>query len=102
MCNAIQILQSILSVLYIDSSLLFCIALNIDSSSNYCYNSDSCRSFSILKAIAKSKEKLIAIIFKSKKEHATTITIEREIKERSSYIIVKIKQRRLRAITLEG
>ena len=59
--------------------------------------------FSFLKAIAKSKGKLIALSFKSEKEHAIAIveraiTIEMEVKDRSKGIILKMKQIRLRAI----
>ena len=51
-----------------------------------------------LKVIGKSKGKLIA--FKSEKERQPNI--EREIKERSKEIMQKLKQRRFRAMTLQG
>ena len=66
-----------------------------------------CYSFTILKAIAKSNGNLFALAFKNETTIATAIiwraiTIEREIKERNIEIIPKIKQKRLRAITLQG
>ena len=48
------------------ASLLYCFPYNYRSS-NYC-DSNSCRSYTLLKALAKSSGNLIAIAFKSEKE----------------------------------
>ena len=63
---------------FVDSfmaSFLYCFPYSYRSS-NYC-DSNSCRSFTLLKALAKSSGNLIAITFKSEKERerATTIAV---------------------------
>ena len=82
------------------ASFLHCYPYSYHSS-NY---RDSCCSFSILKMIAKSKEKNIVIAFKCEKERQL-FQVGRAIirkKERSKEIIPKRKQRRLRTKTLQG
>ena len=86
------------------ASFLYCFPCSYRSS-NYC-NSNSCRSFTLLKALAKSNGNLFATVFKWR-ERATNIifaivgraiTLEREpskIKQRSD---TKRMQRRLRVI----
>ena len=67
-------------------------------SSNYC-DSNSCRSYTLLKALAKSNGNLIAIAFKSEKERQLS---KEAIKKRSKELIPKRMQRGLRVITLQG
>ena len=71
------------------ASFLYC---SLYCSSNN-HDDNSCRSFSLLKAIAKTKGKLIAIVFKSKKERQLSsiaialvnraMSIKRELKQRN-------------------
>ena len=52
--------------------------------------------FLVLRAITKSKVKLIVIVFKNKKKQ------QQFIKKRGKKLIQEIKEKRLRAITLQG
>ena len=81
-------------VLYIDSWLLLCIALR------KVITIPTIAFFLLLKAIVKSKQILIAIVFKSEK--VRQLYVEREIKERSKDIIPKMMQKSLREINLHG
>ena len=64
----------------------------------YCFPY-SYRSFSLLKALAKSNGNLFAIAFKSEKERQL---LKERIKKRSKEPIPKRMERRLRVITLQG
>ena len=89
---------------------LFCIASRPYSyrSSNYCDN-NSCRSFTLLKALAKSNCNLFAIAFKSEKERRQLVgresdnfRVERELSKKKQTTDTKKMQRGVRVITLQG
>ena len=78
-------------------------------SSNYC-DSNSFRSFTLLKALVKSNSNLFAIVFKSGKERQLSLSrqleerkLQREShQKRSKELIPKSMQKVLRVITLQG
>ena len=72
------------------ASFLYCFPYSYRSS-NYC-DSNSCRSFTLLKALAKSNGNLIAIAFKSEKL-GRAITLEREPSKKSKELIQKRMQK---------
>ena len=75
------------------ASFLYCFPSSFRSS-NYC-DSSSCRSFSLLKALAKSISNIFAIAFKSE-------NFRESHQKRSKELIHKRMQRGLRVITLQG
>ena len=78
------------------ASFLYCFPYSYRSS-NYCDNSNSCRSFTLLKALVKSKSNLFAVAYKSEKEQQLSL-----LKQRSKELIPKRMQRGLRVLTLQG
>ena len=93
------------------ASFLYCFPYSY-CSSNYC-DSNSCRFFTLLKALAKSNSNLFAIAYKSEKERQVIFSLspirarksnnfkERAIKK-SKELIPKRMLRGLRVITLQG
>ena len=79
------------------TSFLYCILYSYRSS-NFC-NSNTWSSFSFLKTIVKSKEKL-SFYHLFEEERVITINKEKAIKKRSKELMPKIKQ--IRSITLQG
>ena len=67
-------------------------------SPNYC-DSNSCRSLSLLKAIAKRLPLLFANVFKSVKGRQLLLSQYRKAMNPSTKLIQKLKQKRLRATT---
>ena len=82
------------------ASFLYCFPFSYRSS-NYC-DSNSCRSCTLLKALAKSNGNLIAIAFKSdscKSDNFRERAIKKEAKNQK---VPKRMQKRLKVITLQG
>ena len=76
------------------ASFLYCFTYSY-LSSNYC-DSNSCRSFTLLKAIAKSKSTHIAIAFKSEKEQRFYLYISLSLLRASksdNFAIAKLEER---------
>ena len=89
------------------ASFLYCFPYSYRSS-NYC-DSNSCRSFTLLKALAKSNGNLFAIASKSERERQLSLSRQLEMRylqreshqKRSKELIPKRMQRGLRVITLQ-
>ena len=70
------------------ASFLYCFRYSYRSS-NYC-DSNSCRSFTLLKALAKSNGNLLAIAFKSEKERlGRAITLKRKPSKKKQRTVTK-------------
>ena len=86
------------------ASFLYCFPYSYRPS-NYC-DSNSCRSFTLLKALAKSNGNLFAIAFKSDnyryRDSWKSDNFRESYEKRSKELIPKRMQKGLRVITLQG
>ena len=79
------------------ASFLYCFPYCYHSS-NYC-DSNSCRSFTLLKALAKSNGNLIAIAFKSEKERQVgrAITLDRKPSKKKQRTDIKKDAKKIKS-----